>query len=56
MQPFPAVQQWMQRVKEAIGPEYAAVNQKLVNTTARFVARKQRRQKQQQQGAASSKL
>lgn len=56
VQPFPAVQQWMRRVKAAIGPEYEAVNQKLVKTTERFVARKQRRQKQQQHGAASSRL
>ncbi|KAK9830680.1 hypothetical protein WJX74_002320 [Apatococcus lobatus] len=55
VRPFPAVQQWMQEVKQTIGPEYEAVNQKLLKTADRFVARKQRRQKQQQ-GAASSKL
>ncbi len=50
MQPYPSVQRWMQRVQEAVGPEYDAVNQVLSKTTARFVARKQRQQ------TASSKL
>ena len=47
----------MQRVRDDIGSEYEAVSQKLLKTTERFVARKQRRQKQrQQEGGASSKL
>ena len=57
MQPFPAVQQWMQRVRNKVGLEYEAVSQKVLKTTERFVARKERRQKQrQQEGVASSKL